>query len=88
MYWTWPSGLFFIGLFLVLVIMGVWDRFSPSVARKGFLPIQTTRGDRLFIAIISVIGIHLVWLAIMGTSGLIAATAISAVWVAIATRWG
>ena len=29
---------------------------------KGFLPLETTRGDRIFIGAISFIAIHLLWM--------------------------
>jgi predicted small integral membrane protein len=33
--------------------MTVWEIKSPTTERKGFLPIATTRGDRLFIGLLS-----------------------------------
>ncbi len=88
MYWTVPSAVAFIVLFCVLVFMGVWDRVSPAIARKGVLPISTTRGDRLFIVIISAIGIVLLWLGFLGTSALWAA-ALTALLCSVAIfRWG
>jgi len=66
MYWTTPSAIAIGGLVLVLVGMGVWDAYAPSLPRKGWLPMATTRGDRLFVGIMAVIGIHAVWL---GTAG-------------------
>jgi predicted small integral membrane protein len=33
--------------------MTVWEIKSPTTMRKGFLPIATTRGDRLFIGLLS-----------------------------------
>jgi len=80
MYWTWPSGLFFIGLFAAIAAMGVWDKLSPSVPRKGFLPITTTRGDRLFIGILSAFAIFFLWLAFAGTSWLWCPLAIAVAW--------
>ncbi|MCH8332705.1 hypothetical protein IIC65_02135, partial [Candidatus Sumerlaeota bacterium] len=70
MYWTVPSAVAFAGLFIVLIAMTVWDRVSPSVSRKGFLPMETSRGDRLFIGILTMIAIFLVWLAFAGNSAL------------------
>jgi hypothetical protein len=32
--------------------MTVWEIKSPTTLRKGFLPIATTRGDRLFIGLL------------------------------------
>ncbi|OQY58769.1 MAG: hypothetical protein B6245_10305 [Desulfobacteraceae bacterium 4572_88] len=66
MYWTLPSAIAFITLFNVLIGMTVWEVLSPTMARKGFFPIETTRGDRLFIGIMSMIIIFLLWLAFVG----------------------
>ena len=45
----------------MLVGMTVWEIRSPTVERKGFLPIATTRGDRLFIGLLSAAYINLAW---------------------------
>ena len=62
MYWTLPTAIFFIALFLVLTAMTIWQTVSPSIERRGFLPIPTTPGDRLFIGIITAFYILLAWL--------------------------
>jgi predicted small integral membrane protein len=80
MYWTFPSVIFFGGIFLSILCLGVWHRHSPSIARKGFLPIETTRGDRLFIGVISSIFIYLIWMAVFKLSLLIVATILVVVW--------
>jgi predicted small integral membrane protein len=61
MAWTLPVAVFFIGIVLMLVGMTVWELKSPTVMRKGFLPIATTRGDRLFIGLLSAAYVHLVF---------------------------
>ena len=48
MAWTVPTATFFITIALILAGMTVWEILSPTVLRRGFLPIATTRGDRLF----------------------------------------
>ena len=52
MAWTTPVAVFFVCIALMLVGMTVWEVRSPTVARKGWLPIVTTRGDRLFIGLL------------------------------------
>ncbi len=52
MAWTTPVAVFFICIALMLVGMTVWEIRSPTVARKGWLPLVTTRGDRLFIGLL------------------------------------
>ena len=88
MYWTPASLIFFGAIVLALIFMTIWDIRSPSIARRGFLPIATTRGDRLFISIMTLIGVHLVWLAVMGTGMILVATAIATVAVGAVARWG
>jgi predicted small integral membrane protein len=52
----------------MLVGMMVWEWRSPGGApRRGALRIVTTRGDRLFISLLSAAYIHLIWLALFGT---------------------
>lgn len=64
MAWTWQTATFFALIALLLVAMGVWERFSPGGSpRRGVLGIHTTRGDRLFISLLGAAFIHLVWLA-------------------------
>ncbi|MFO7932102.1 MAG: DUF2160 family membrane protein [Desulfosalsimonas sp.] len=88
MYWTWQSGLAIGGLFAAIAFMGLWDAASPSVARKGFFPIETTRGDRFFIGVISLIAIFLIWLGFAGTSALWIPLVISVGWFAVEGVWG
>ena len=59
MAWTTPSALFFIGIALILLTMTIAEIKAPCIERKGFLPISTTRGDRLFIGLLSSAYIHL-----------------------------
>ncbi len=64
MSWTPPIAVFFICIALMLVGMTVWEIRSPTVERKGFLPLRTTRGDRLFIGLLSAAYINLAWVAL------------------------
>ena len=52
MAWTLPVAVFFTCIVLMLAGMTVWELKSPTVLRNGFLPIATTRGDRLFIGLL------------------------------------
>ena len=88
MYWTWQSGLAVGGVFLCIAVLGVWDAKNPSIARKGFYPIKTTRGDRFFIGIITSILLFLLWLLIVGNSLLLIPSAIAVVWFLVQGRWG
>ncbi len=87
MVWTMPTALFFIGIGSLLVTMTALELVRPSIERKGFLPIATTRGDRLFIGLLSAAFIHLAWLALTDLS-LWGALAVSACWLLVLLRWG
>ncbi len=64
MAWTLPVAVFFGCIVLMLVGMTVWELKSPTVLRKGFLPIATTRGDRLFIGLLSAAYVNLAFVAV------------------------
>ena len=87
MSWTLPTALFFIGIGVILVGMTAWQIASPSVERRGFLPLDTTRGDRLFIGLLSSAFIHLAFVALTDAN-LAVATVLCAIWMIILMRWG
>ena len=64
MAWTTPVAVFFTCIVLMLATMTVWEIKSPTVLRKGFLPIETTRGDRLFIGLLSAAYTNLAFVAV------------------------
>lgn len=64
MVWTTPTAVFFICIVLMLACMTVWEIRSPTVLRKGFLPMATTRGDRLFIGLLVAAYINLAFLGL------------------------
>ena len=66
MAWTLPVAVFFSCIVLMLVGMTIWELKSPTVMRKGFLPIATTRGDRLFIGLLSAAYLNLAFVALSG----------------------
>jgi len=66
MYWTTYTVTAISFLFLLILVLALFDIKKKSVARKGFLPISTTRGDRVFISAVVSIAIGLIWLATLG----------------------
>ena len=64
MAWTLPVAVFFTCVVLMLAGMTVWEIKSPTVMRKGFLPIATTRGDRLFIGLLVAAYLNLLFVAL------------------------
>lgn len=87
MAWTLPVAIFFSIIFLMLVGMTIWQVLSPSIERRGFLPIATTRGDRLFIGLLGSAYIHLAWIAATDIS-LWVIFPIALIWMGIVMRWG
>jgi predicted small integral membrane protein len=87
MAWTVPTAAFFITIALMLFGMTLWQVASPCIKRRGFLPIATTRGDRLFIGLLSSAYIHLAWLGLTSLT-LWIALALSLAWMVVVMRWG
>jgi predicted small integral membrane protein len=66
MAWTWQTAVFFGVIGLLLAAMAVWEWRSPGGGpRRGVLRLNTTRGDRLFISLLSAGYLHLLWLALV-----------------------
>nr|WP_298140310.1 DUF2160 domain-containing protein [uncultured Pseudomonas sp.] len=87
MAWTLPTALFFGAIATILAGMTVWELRSPCVERKGFLPISTTRGDRLFIGLLGSAYLHLL---VVGTTdwSVWIASVLSLFWLFAVMRWG
>jgi len=64
MAWTLPVAVFFSSIVLMLAGMTLWEIKSPTVLRKGWLPIATTRGDRLFIGLLGAAYVNLAFVAV------------------------
>lgn len=64
MAWTLPVAVFFSCIVLMLVGMTLWELRSPTVMRKGWLPMATTRGDRLFIGLLLAAYVNLAWVGL------------------------
>ena len=61
--WTWQTASFFVFIAICLTLMVIWEKRVPGgTPRRGILGLDTTRGDRLFISLLSAAYIHLAWL--------------------------
>ncbi|KRB90457.1 DUF2160 domain-containing protein [Noviherbaspirillum sp. Root189] len=87
MAWTPPVAIFFTAIVLMLFGMTLWQVRSPTVERKGFLPISTTRGDRLFIGLLTAAYVNLAWAGFTELDQWIGAV-IGFVVLVIVMRWG
>lgn len=87
MVWTLPTAVFFSAIAVLLVCMTLWQVLVPTVERKGFLPIVTTRGDRFFIGLLCAAYLHLAVVGFTDVSIWFALGA-SLIWLAVLMRWG
>ena len=85
MNWTPTVAIFFAVIACILLTMTVYEVVSPCTERKGFLPISTTRGDRLFIGLLS--AAYIAFLAVSDIT-LWVALAVSVAWLLVLLRWG
>ncbi|EJN40319.1 DUF2160 domain-containing protein [Pseudomonas sp. NPDC089395] len=87
MAWTLPTALFFAAVGVLLLCMTLFELRRPCVERRGFLPIVTSRGDRLFIGLLASAYLHLL---VVGLSDwpLWVASLLSLGWLVVVMRWG
>ncbi|KQY89351.1 DUF2160 domain-containing protein [Pelomonas sp. Root1444] len=64
MAWTLPVAVFFCSIVLMLIGMTVWELKSPTTSRRGWLPMETTRGDRLFVGLLAAAYVNLAFVAL------------------------
>ena len=87
MYWTTPTAIFFSAILLMLATMTAWELASPTIERRGFLPMTTTRGDRLFIGLLGAAWVHIGWLGFSGLP-LWGASIMALIWFVVVMRFG
>ncbi len=87
MAWTTEIAVFFSGIVLMLIGMTIWQIRSPSIERKGLLPIPTTRGDRLFIGLLAAAYVNLAWAGLTDLTQWLAA-ALGFIVLLVLMRWG
>jgi predicted small integral membrane protein len=87
MAWTPPVAVFFVGIGVLLVSMTLWEVVSPTVPRRGFLPLVTTRGDRLFIGLMAAAFVNLAWAGLTDVTQW-GGAAIGAIILIIVMKWG
>ncbi len=87
MYWPWPTAIFFSVIFLILVAMTIWQTVAPSAPRRGFLPLLTTPGTRLFVGLLGAAFIHLAWIGLTDFS-LWIIFPFALAWMVVVMIWG
>jgi len=67
MRWTIPSIIFISSILTMIATLTVWDMKDPGWARVGtVLPIETTRGDRVFMSLLITGITFCLWLYFVG----------------------
>ncbi|QRK12626.1 DUF2160 domain-containing protein [Archangium violaceum] len=87
MAWTAPTASFFVVIVMLLAVYTVWGIRSPSLPRRGLLPMTTTRGDRLFVGLMGSAFIHLSWVGLTDASVWFA-VGLSLLFMLVIARWG
>ena len=87
MAWTTPTAVLFAVIGGAIAAMLIWELVSPTVPRRGFLRVPMTRGDRLFVGLLSTAFIHMAWLGLTTRSPWWALAIAAAVMAAVG-RWG
>ena len=87
MAWTMETALFFGAIVALIAAYTAWGILSPSVPRRGLLPMPTTRGDRLFLGLMGSAWINLAWLGLTEFSQWIAVV-LSLLFMLVIGRWG
>ena len=87
MAWTLPTAVFFVAIFCLLVVMTALELRRPTRRRRGLLPLATTRGDRLFVGLLTAAFVHILWLALLDAP-LLLASGLSLALLGALLRWG
>lgn len=87
MHWTGLTKAFFLVIFAMLAAMTCWEVRSPSLPRRGLLPMVTTRGDRFFLGLLASAFLNIGWVGFTDASQWFA-VALSGIVVAGTLRWG
>jgi predicted small integral membrane protein len=87
MAWTPITAAFFAAIGLLIAALTVWAVLSPSTPRKGFLPMPTARGDRVFLGLLGSAFIHLAWIGLT-EAPIWGAALLSLLYVFALCRWG
>jgi predicted small integral membrane protein len=87
MAWTTGTAILVACVFAALVGLAVLSAARPSTPRKGFLPMATARGDRIYVGLLGT-GLILVLLIALSSAPVVLGLALGAVWMAAVVIWG
>jgi predicted small integral membrane protein len=87
MAWTPQTAVFVLLVFTALAGLVVLAALHPPVPRKGFLPMATSGGDRVYVGLLGT-GAVLIALIALTSLPLAVGLAIAAVWMVVVVVWG
>jgi predicted small integral membrane protein len=87
MAWTTGTAILVACVFAALVGLAALSARRPSTPRKGFLPMPTARGDRIYVGLLGT-GLILVLLIALSSAPVVLGLALGAVWMAVVVTWG
>ena len=88
MAWTPTTALFFGAIAAIIAVYTIWAILSPSSPRRGVLPMETTRGDRLFVGLLGSAFLNLFWAAAAQSASQWGAVVLSLLFMLFIARWG
>lgn len=88
MQWTTATAIGIGALFFAIGILTVLAIKRPDPGSKGFYPFITTRGDKLFLGIVSVLAFFFLWMAFLGTTLAWLMVFIGLIWFFVQWVWG
>lgn len=87
MAWTPGTFVFVVGVFAGLAGLTVLALLRPSTPRRGFLPMPTARGDRIYVGLLGT-GLILIGLIASTDLPLGVGLGLGAVWMLVVVSWG
>jgi predicted small integral membrane protein len=87
MAWTTATAVFVTSIFVGLGLLTALAAARPSTPRKGFLPMPTARGDRIYVSLLGT-GLILIVLLATTSQSLTVGLGLAAVWAVVVLRWG
>jgi predicted small integral membrane protein len=87
MAWTTGTLVLVVCVFASLIGLAALAVVRPSTPRKGFLPMPTARGDRIYVGLLGT-GLILVLLLALTGAPVVLGVALGAVWLAVVVIWG
>jgi predicted small integral membrane protein len=87
MAFTSGSQIFVLGLFALIGALTLLAVLVPAPARRGVLPLDTTRGDRIYIGLLGT-GLIMILLIAFTHLALPIGLVVSAFWMGWVIKWG